>query len=230
MSENYPHKFGVSEVHLPNGAVNRIPTQCIAQIREIYCWQVYNQHLKVEDLKDKIVFDVGGMAGVYAIMASFAGAKCVVTVEPNVANYALLQENIRLNKLENIISVPMAAINQNGVELKLFSNPGPGSDSVTLFVDHDKFDMVPGVTLDALALQHGIPDFVKMDIEGGEGAAMEGAKTLLKLGKTEFSVATYHSDRIHKQVLALFEKYEYETEVFGSGGQGGLFVNAWPPS
>jgi hypothetical protein len=42
---------------------------------------------------------------------------------------------------------------------------------------------VPVVTLDRLAQQHGMPDFVKLDVEGYELVALEGGQTLF--GRTE---------------------------------------------
>jgi len=228
MSESYPHEDGVVEVHMPSGAVTRIPTLCICQVREIYSWKVYNHHLSIEDLKDKIVFDIGAMAGVYSIMAAYAGASQVYAVEPNKANYALLQENVTLNKLTNITTLPMAISNQDNVEVKLFNHPRPGSHSITRFTDVKNFDMIPAITLDSMASEFKVtPDFIKMDIEGAEHIAMSGAKRLLQEGKTEFAIATYHGDKIHDIVVDHFEHFDYEVDVQGSGGQGGRFVHAW---
>ena len=248
MSENYP--YGIADVHMPTGAIHRVPVQNINQIRELYCWQVYNSHMKIKDLKGKTVFDIGAMAGVYSIMAAVAGAKKVIAVEPNKANYALLSENIILNGLTTIESIPMIISDQNKAEMKLFINTNPGAHSISLehvesggarWVDSDGeritlFENVPSITLDSLAKELNIiPDFVKMDIEGAEYLAMCGAADLLTRGHTEFAIATYHGKQIHNHVLDVFERFDYIIEVKGPGGgppsnrQGGRFVYAWKP-
>ncbi len=225
MSKKYPNPYGIAEIHMPSGAIHRVPVMSICQIREIYCWQVYNKHLKIEDLAGKTVFDVGAMAGVYSVMAALAGAAKVIAIEPNKANYALLSENIILNGLITVDSVPMIISHKDNAEMKLYTR-NPGSHSI-IHSDNVIFEAVPSITLDSLAKAlNTMPDFVKMDIEGAEYLAMCGAKDLLTHG-TEFAIASYHGEKTHSNVVKLFEQYDYEIKETGSGYQGDRFIYAW---
>lgn len=238
-----PHRpHGVAEVRMPNGAIYRVPVQSISQIREIYCWQVYNKHMKIEDLKGKIIFDIGAMAGIYSVMIAIAGAEKVIAVEPNKANYTLLSENIALNKLVTVKPVPLIISDQDNVKTKLYTSPdGPGGHS--LILEHVKggssfigpkgdkvtlYETVPSITLDSLAkMNNVIPDFVKMDIEGAEHLAMLGATDLLAHGHTEYAIATYHEEKTHSKVVNIFEQFDYEIKEAGGGYQGDRYVYAW---
>jgi FkbM family methyltransferase len=78
---------------------------------------------------------------------------------------------------------------------------------------------VPVVTLDQLAQQHGMPDFVKLDVEGYEIEALEGAQTLF--GRTELfqiEVALYRfTERpvFHEVVAYLAARDYYVYDIAG---------------
>ena len=51
---------------------------------------------------------------------------------------------------------------------------------------------VKSVTLDSLISKYGIPDLIKMDIEGAEMKALEGAKKTLATYQPQLAIAVYH--------------------------------------
>jgi hypothetical protein len=75
-----------------------------------------------------VIFDIGACVGSYSLIAAALGA-AVHAFEPMALNYAHLQRNIWLNRLENITAWPVALSAQTGpVELAL-STPIAGAAS-----------------------------------------------------------------------------------------------------
>jgi FkbM family methyltransferase len=71
---------------------------------------------------------------------------------------------------------------------------------------------VPMITLDRLAERFGVPDFVKLDVEGAEIEALEGARTLFGLTELfQIEVALYRfTDRpIFHEVVAYMAERDY---------------------
>jgi FkbM family methyltransferase len=68
---------------------------------------------------------------------------------------------------------------------------------------------VPCTTLDALAAEHGFPDFVKIDTEGGELDILHGGQKVLEHGKTDFLVE-FHSPKLRRECEAIFAGYTVE--------------------
>lgn len=75
---------------------------------------------------------------------------------------------------------------------------------------------VPCVTLDRLAHVHGIPDFVKIDTEGGELLALQGAARLLAERQTDWLVE-FHSVYLHGACEVIFAAAGYHVETTRSG-------------
>jgi predicted RNA methylase len=95
---------------LPDG--NKIRFRPFAEgdgkmIKDVYLHQYYD----FLDLKSgDVVFDVGAHIGSFALKAARLVGEdgLVIALEPELENYKLLEENVRLNNLENIVPIPMA--------------------------------------------------------------------------------------------------------------------------
>ncbi|CAD5116078.1 DgyrCDS5008 [Dimorphilus gyrociliatus] len=74
-----------------------IMLSCISKMRNFY-----NGIKNGDGLKGKVVADVGSGTGILAMWCAQAGAKRVYAIEPN-DNYNLLVENVKRNKLEDVI-------------------------------------------------------------------------------------------------------------------------------
>jgi FkbM family methyltransferase len=120
------------------------------------------------------LIDIGANVGLYSIKLA-GNFKSVVAIEPSPVNIYILKKNIELNNLNNVTVLETAIWKR--VEL-LFLNQldakGHASDSVERSVNPSAVSKplpILGVPLDDYNLN---PDFIKMDIEGGEFEAIYG--------------------------------------------------------
>jgi FkbM family methyltransferase len=137
--------------------------------------------------RDAVVFDVGANVGAWSTeMVRLAAPRLarLVAFEPSAANHESLSR-ITFPRFELV----RAAVGAAPGEMTLFSDV-PGSGLASLYqrrLDHHGVfqkpqETVPVVTLDQVAEERGIGriDFLKMDIEGHELRALDGARRLLE--------------------------------------------------
>lgn len=123
--------------------------------------------------------DIGAQSGFYTLLLSkLVGSKGkVIAFEPLPANYRLLDENVGLNRLQNVIVVHQAVADHTGEisfqfpthEASLIAGPVLESDKQGTF-------SVDCVSLDDFASGRQVNvDLIKMDVEGAEDSVLEGA-------------------------------------------------------
>ena len=66
-------------------------------------------------------------------------------------------------------------------------------------------------TIDSLI--SGSVDFVKMDVEGAEICALEGAQRILRDSQAFCAICAYHNGADEKNIKAILNKYGYQTSV-----------------
>lgn len=99
-------------INLPNGMRVHKHGDTAVIIKEIWEEQSY-QNLRDVGAND-LVFDIGANQGIFALYAASKGAK-VYAVEPDPANFAILQNNIAINGLnEKIIPINCAVASEAG--------------------------------------------------------------------------------------------------------------------
>jgi FkbM family methyltransferase len=140
------------------------------------------------------VLDVGAHVGYHSLLAAQAVGSTgrVISFEPSPGNFALLTENISLNKLSKIIRAENAAVADYSGELDLYLssyNTGDHRIYSTLSDDDQVFNAgahrqsvrVAVLTLDDYLSQHDISrvDMVKIDVQGAEMGVLAGMKKTL---------------------------------------------------
>jgi FkbM family methyltransferase len=195
----------------------------------------------VEDFRElkltpgSVVVDLGGNLGVVAIyLASKVGPSGRVYVyEPDEKNYPRMEENIRLNGASNITAVKKGAWKEDGV-LEFYSGGNYTSTfQKTSYVEKekDKYEVVrvPVSKLDSEVSRLSIErlDLLKIDIEGSEVAALEGARETLLRFKPELIIETHIVDGVSTAdaVVAFLRQTGYsDIRVKGGGKMPNVFA------
>ena len=119
------------------------------------------------------VADVGANVGYYTLMfAQVVGpAARIIAIEPSPENLPELKFNIERNKLCNVEIIPKAVGNsRKEVGLRSGVNSGVVRDETASFVVQQ--DLIDNIITEPI-------DFMKVDVEGYEGFALEGAQRVL---------------------------------------------------
>jgi FkbM family methyltransferase len=139
--------------------------------------------------------DVGANCGTITLALAIRGKCRVLSIEANPQSYLELQENIRLNRVEEKVwALNVAATNTDNLALYIEDNwnydtcnrivPSPSFENRTQdFGDYsNRPKKVNGRSLDSIDLELKLPEVInllKIDIEGHELKAMEGASSVL---------------------------------------------------
>lgn len=159
-----------------------------------------------------VVFDCGAYCGVSTYFFSKLVGKTgkVYAFEPDDMNYEVLLKNIEKHKLTNVIPVKKGVYSKR--DKMPFNNEGSLGGSLTKYVQRGSAEGVPVKIIEVISLEDAFKDFglshldyVKMDIEGAEIDAIEGAREFLKNKNVHFAIASYH-DVNGKQSYIYLEK------------------------
>ena len=143
-----------------------------------------------------VVYDIGSNVGLYAVLlAKTVGARgLVVAFEPQEKNYIHLQENLRLNGVENVRSY-RKALGDRGGRAKLYASEVIGSSSLVQQQPRDSVAEVVDVSTgdDLVAAERlPVPRVVKIDVEGYEYAVIRGLRETLSQRACELVSCEVH--------------------------------------
>ncbi len=166
--------------------------------------------------KGYVVFDVGANVGYYTILASKRVGEngLVFSFEPVVRNLAFLYKHIKLNKLKNVVILPCACAEQS--TLRMFSF-GPSvaqghiaNDSAIKNFDPISNTFVQTITIDEFVHRSAIlPKIIKIDVEGSEFLALNGARDTLKKCKPILFLSI-HSNELDISCKEYLKKFSYQ--------------------
>ena len=131
---------------------------------------------------DSIMLDVGANIGYHSIVAS-AKAKKVIAIEPSTQARTQLQENIQLNRIENIQVFDFAAGNEN--KAARFFSSGQDNTGMSGLHEPENFsgfteDIVVKKLDDWLVIEKLKIDVVKIDVEGAEWDVLAGMEKTIR--------------------------------------------------
>ena len=155
--------------------------------------RLYGQFVRRGDL----VFDVGAHVGDRVASFRRLGAR-VIAVEPQPAFTRLL--GLIYGRSRDVVIEPVAVGRASG-STRIMINPDNPTVSTAspdfISAAHDapgwetqrwtRSLVVPVTTLDALIARHGVPSFIKIDVEGFEAEALQGLSQAVKALSFEFT-------------------------------------------
>jgi FkbM family methyltransferase len=182
------------------------------------------------------VVDVGANIGIYTrYLARLCGPNGrVVAFEPSPDNLLRLNANVR--KLPNV-TIHAAAVGDRSGSIPLYLSPHLNVDHRTYEIGEarDRID-VPVVRLDDIFPPGGRVDLLKVDVQGFEGAVLEGARRLMSENLHLKAVIEYwpyglaQGKRDPNALLGLLAELGLAYEVIGSAEDPARFVARLDPA
>ena len=158
--------------------------------RQVYFFGHYHERYEaalVADLLDpgEVFWDVGANIGYFALVAAAAVGDPgqVLAFEPGTAALERLRANLALNHYKNMVIYPLAVAEAEG-EATLYRAEGIADSSASLFAalaGSAGGEVCRTVALDGFLKKEKLrpPDFLKLDVEGAELRALQGAAQIL---------------------------------------------------
>ncbi|MFA6432635.1 MAG: FkbM family methyltransferase [Candidatus Paceibacterota bacterium] len=194
----------------------------------------------------KVIYDIGAHVGYHSLyFARLVGKNGkVITIEPNKKNFERLKKNIDENKdlKERISAFNIAVGDKDGkVEFNINEDVEGGRSTGSFIGTADTFSSretyknkgftktsVDLVTIDSFEKMlsiHDAPDIIKIDVEGAESLALEGARGIL-LAKKPVLFVEIHSMRNMSDVMNFLHSISYEAKIANIEGNGVCYIEA----
>lgn len=159
-------------------------------------------------VKDSIVIDVGGYIGDSVLVLSELCPRKIYTFEAVPENYKLLEKTLELNNIDNVVAENVALGKEKGsLAINL-------ADSGSTPINRKGIDFkgqirVPVISLDEYVREHNLSDIglIKVDIEGGEPAFLEGAKQTIFRFKPILLISIYHNAHDFFELKPMIEEW-----------------------
>ena len=126
-----------------------------------------------------VVFDVGANVGSYSmLLGQWSGPRgSVYAFEPVPAIFAGLVRHVALNHLQDIVHPVAAAVSDRDGTARFTVSATAGESRLAGPSDERREGGVTVVSIDGFCAREGLePDFIKIDVEGWELAALRGAR------------------------------------------------------
>jgi FkbM family methyltransferase len=176
-----------------------------------------------------LFFDIGANVGFYTLQAARLGAR-VVAFEPSRLVISRLTENARLNGFGDAVTIVAEAVSDRAGAIEFFE-PRPGNWGVGRVFEYKRPGQsnvkcsVQADTLDTYAERFGIPDVVKIDVEGAEYLALRGAAKVLSCARPPKFVIELHPEELQaagttiEKTVAILQDAGYRRTQIAPPGQ-----------
>lgn len=142
-----------------------------------------------------LVFDIGSHIGTYSILAArkMQPGGAVVAFEPTAATRGFLTKHLDWNGVADRVTVrPACCTDQPGTATFYVKADDPEAPNSLRPDESFETVTVEATTIDAEATKLGrTPDLLKIDVEGGEWEALQGAKETLSGGRVRMLLSVH---------------------------------------
>jgi len=209
--------------------------------REVEFYRILLNGFRQGDL----IFDVGANEGSKSDVFLRLGAR-VVAIEPDETNQEVLRSSFLRYRLvpRPVTIVGKALSDQGGIETMWIDGPGSALNTLSqkwvatlqsnkMRIQHGHYGLefsghtaVETTTLEQLILTHGMPFFVKIDVEGYEARVLRGLKRPVPFLSFEVNLPEFRLEGLEcvklLQGLAAAGKFNYAADC-----QRGLVLDKW---
>lgn len=197
---------------IPAGNRWILPFNLAEQSRDIYKTETADGIRKGD-----VVLDCGAHVGTFTHFALARGAGKVIAIELSPRNVECLRRNFAKEIAEGrVVVYPKGVWNKDDVlELEQVGENSAADTVVMHQPGAAKGEVAQLTTIDKLVTELGLErvDFIKMDIEGAEAPALQGAAETLKRWKPRLALASYHKEDdpivLPSTVTKLVDSYEH---------------------
>ena len=172
-----------------------------------------------------VFVDVGANVGMYTVFAALARSARVVAFEPESRNYAVLNENLRLNQLgAQVLALCAGLSDRHGIE-RLYLSEAKAGGSCHSLGEAVGFDLKPRAAAfvqGVLALrfddlvaagQVPVPEYVKIDVDGFEHKVIRGMETTLRQAGVRSLIVELNPDLAeHREIRGFLERLGFGWE------------------
>lgn len=166
-----------------------------------------SKKISVED--GDIVIDCGAAFGATAYWAYTKGAKKIYCFEIDPNNLSIIKNTITDNKFDHITEIIPKALGAASGEIFYNYGNNPLMGNITSSKENDESIPIPVTTIDIFCAQNNVhPTFIKMDIEGAELDALEGARETIHKYKPKLAISIYHKSEHMWEIPLLIHEIE----------------------
>ena len=157
-------------------------------------------------------FDIGADAGFFTLIAAklVGPAGRCVAFDPAPSNYRAIREQIDANELNDYCVALQEAIgDHDGTATFSFSTSGSPKGHLGAGRKSESEILVKTLSLDTACERMGKPDFIRMDIEGGEGAALYAARHTIAKIRPRWLIELHGPER-ERQIRGILAEADYK--------------------
>jgi FkbM family methyltransferase len=148
----------------------------------------YKDFVKIQS--GDIFLDCGACCGETSVWALNKGAGKIYAFEPNAQAMEYLKKNVQKYGQNRIVPVLQVGLGSAAGSMDIMTSDGNIGGARLIQTEKGA---IPIVTLDDWCLKNQIkPNFIKMDLEGMETAALTGAQNIIKELKPRLAICLYH--------------------------------------